>query len=787
MFTKGIKSMLKRNRVPYQAPKRTQDIIPISRVYKDGIFEVGNKFSKNYIFRDINYQVASEETKVRFYELYADLLMAFECNTVTKLTIYNRRQEQSKVESMYLMPLKNDGLDDYRCEYNRLIMDSFGTFNGRRQEKYITVSVFADGDVDVARKDFQRIETKLKQRFNALGSTCEAMGTVDRLSLLHDFYRKDSAGSFDKSLSALLQDGYDVRDAICPQHYERKADHLIFDGQYARVFYIKGYASWVRDDFISFLTSLNLDMMLSIDVTAIETDEAVRAVKRIVMGTEQNLATWQRRQNLNQNYSASIPYEMAEERDSARDCLRRLEKNDQRIMNATVTIVLTADSKEQLDADSKTLMTNGDNRSFSIVPLKHQQTDALQSVLPIGEWRIETNRTLETQSLAIFIPFRVQEIMDKGGVFYGENTESHNPILVDKQRLLNQSSIITGIPGSGKSVCAKWLALYQMLNSEDDVLIFDPEGEYARLANAMGDMATVVHIAAGGHDRLNTMEMEVGYGDEKPIVAKSQFIMSLAEQINVFSGSRNTEINAKHNSVIDRCVQAVYEDASKTGIVPTLSRLREELMKESEKEAQDLALCLELYTIGTLDIFGHETNVDLSKRVLVFDVHDLGEQLKPIGLLVITDTILNRVIRNWRQGKRTHVIIDEYHIVMSNPYSAQFFINAWRQFRKRNAYPTAITQNVDYILHGTADARTMLSNSEFVVMFNQSDSDRAELSRLLHLSEEQMRYVRGAEAGKGLIKYGNSIVPFSNIIPTDSKIFALVNTKPELNIGSFTT
>ena len=780
MFTKGIKSMLKRNRVPYQIPKRVQDVIPIDRIYDDGIFQVGNKFSMTFSFTDINYQVASEETKMRLYNQYASLLMSLECNTVTKLTIYNRRQEKSKVESLYLMPMKGDGLDDYRREYNRLPKASFASFDGRMQEKYITVSVFTNGDIDEARRDFNRIGPKLEQRFKALGSICKPMGTVARLELLHDFYRKGSEGSFNKTLEELLHEGYDARDAICPQHYERRADHLIFDGQYARAFYIKDYPGWTEDNIISELTSQNLDMMLSIDITTIATAESVRAVRRIVMGTEQNLATWQRRQNLNQNYSASVPYEMAEQRDSARNCLRSLEKNDQRIMNATITIVLTADSKEQLDADSKVLMSFGDDHAYTIVPLKHQQTDALQSVLPIGEWRIEPNRTLETQCLACMVPFRVQEIMDKGGVFYGENVKSKNPILVDKQRLLNQSSIITGIPGSGKSVCAKWLALYQMLNSEDDILIFDPEGEYGRLANAMGDMGTVIHIAAGGHDRLNTLEM-VGR-DKADLVDKSQFILSLIEQINKGGERYGKALSAQDHSIIDRCVKYVYEDCDKSGEIPTLSALRNKLLEQEDSQAQELALALELYTIGTLDIFGHDTNVDLNKRVLVFDVHDLGEQLRPTGLLVVTDTILNRVKKNWKCGKRTHVIIDEYHIVLSDPHSEEFFTNAWRQFRKRNAYPTAITQNVDFILHGSVATRTMFSNSEFIVLFNQSDSDRVELSRLLHLSEDQMENVNGVEAGRGLIKYGSSIVPFRNRIPEDSKIFDLINTKPGSNI-----
>ncbi|MCR5341150.1 MAG: ATP-binding protein, partial [Saccharofermentans sp.] len=408
--------------------------------------------------------------------------------------------------------------------------------------------------------------------------------------------------------------------------------------------------------------------------------------------------------------------------------------------------------------------------------LKWQQADALNTVLPFGVRKIDCFRTLNTESLAVFLPFKTQEIMDKGGIYYGENAISHNLIMCNKENLLNQSSFILGVPGSGKSFSAKELITFLMLNTDDDILICDPEGEYASLVEAMGpEIGSVIKVSAGGRDRLNAMYMVDGYGENDPIVVKSQFIMSLVEQID------KKGVGPQQKSIIDRCAAAVYRDAEKMkhsgGATPTLCTFREKLLEQPEREAKQIALSLELFTTGSLDIFGKESNVDMDKRVVVFDIHGLGSQLKPTGLLVITDTMLNRVTLNWKKGKRTHVFIDEFHVVFENEFSAQFFNSAWRQFRKRNAYPTAITQNVEYLLD-SVQASTMLSNSEFVIMLNQAASDRAKLAKLLNISEIQMRYITNAPAGTGLIKYGSALVPFVNRFNKDTKLYQLMTTKP---------
>ena len=494
------------------------------------------------------------------------------------------------------------------------------------------------------------------------------------------------------------------------------------------------------------------------------------------------------KQRIQNNYRRKTPFpEVAEDtkapyyqykekakklqRKESKEFLDDLTTRDQRMMFAVVTMVITADTKEQLDLDTETVLSTARKHMCQMATLKYQQTDGLNTVLPIGTRKINAFRTLTTESLAVLMPFKVQEIMDKGGIYFGENAISHNLIMCNKANLLNQSAFLLGVPGSGKSFSAKELITFLILNTNDDILICDPEGEYAPLIEAMGDLGSVIRVSAGGRDRLNAMYMVDGYGENNPIVVKSEFIMSLIEQID------KKGVGPQHKSIIDRCITNVYRNAADTGTIPTLCTLRDMLLEQPEPEAKQIALSLELYTTGSLDIFGKQSNVDLDKRVVVFDIHGLGSQLKPTGLLVITDTMLNRVTLNWKKGKRTHVFIDEFHVVFENEFSAQFFNSAWRQFRKRNAYPTAITQNVEYLLD-SVQASTMLSNSEFVVMLNQAASDRGQLAKLLNISNEQMSYITNADAGCGLIKYGSALVPFINRFPQNTKLYQLMTTRP---------
>lgn len=767
---KTLSSINKQEKEKFKIPKKVQHIIPIETIWKDGIFKVGkNKFSMTYKFTDINYATASREDKEAMFLEYSELLNSFDSGATTKITIALRRLNQIDFEKEILLPLKEDRFDIYRKEYNQMLLDKAMGTNGMVREMYVTISVFKKSYED-ARTYFRRVTTDLTSHFARLGARCTPLDTTERLRILHDFYRLGEEVNYTMDLARLMKRGHDFKDYICPDSFEFKKDHFKMGNRYGRVLFLKDYASYIKDNMIAELTDMNHNMMMSIDVIPIPTDEAVREVENRILGVETNATNWQRRQNANNNFSAVLPYDLEQQRKETKEFLDDLTTRDQRMMFAVLTFVLTADTKKQLDTDTETLQTITRKHLCQIVPLHFQQMDGLNTVLPIGVRKIHALRTLTTESLAVLCPFRVQEIMDKNGIYYGENAISHNLIMVNKENLLNQSAFLLGVPGAGKSFSAKELIVFLALATNDDILVCDPENEYSSLIKALG--GEVIHIAAGSDDHINALDMVEGYGDGgNPIVDKSEFVLSLFEQLD------KKGLGSKEKSIIDRCVAYVYEDYQNGGKLPTLCVLREKLLEQPEKEAESLALSLELFTNGSLNAFAHKTNVDTNNRIIVYDIMDLGKQLKTMGLLVITDAMINRVTDNWRKGIRTHLFIDEFHVVFENEYSGAFFNSAWRRFRKRNAYPTAITQNVEYLLDSVL-ASTMLSNSEFVVMLNQAPQDRQKLAKLLNISDEQMSYITNADAGCGLIKYGSSLVPFINRFPKDTLLYQLMTTKP---------
>lgn len=765
---KAIKQVLRQDKEPYRIPKRVQDVIPIKRIWSDGIFLAGTRYCKSFKFTDINYMVASEAEQKKMFLSYAALVNSLDCGATTKITINNRHLNRKNFEDAVLMKMEFDGLDHFRDEYNEVIMDKATAGNGIIQEKYVTVSV-CKKNIAEARAYFTRVGAELSAKFAVLGAKATELDATERLRILHDFYRSGEEVYFRFDMQDMMRKGHDFRDYICPDSIEKHSDYLMLGGKYARVIYLKDYAAFISDQFVNKLTDQSRSMMLSIDIVPVATDEAVREVERKMLGVETNITNWQRRQNANNNFSATVPYDMEVQRKETKEYMYDLTGRDQRMVLAVLTMIHLADTKEKLDADTEALLKVGADHVCQMAVMRYQQLDGMNTALPIGTRKIDTFRTMTTESLAAFMPFKVQEIQEPGGIYFGENAVSRNLILCNMDNLMNQSMMLLGIPGSGKSFFAKLLIIAIALSTKDDIVVLDPEGEYSPLVKALG--GSVIRFAVGGTDWLNAMDMENGYGEGSPVAFKSQFIMSLLKQVDPEG------IGPHQKSIIDRCVAQVCKEKKQTNIVATLCTVREKLLEQPEPEAQDIALTMELYTSGSLDIFAHETNVDTKNRIISYDIHDLSEDLKQPGFVTITDAMLNRVNFNWAQGKKTHVIVDEFHIAYENEYSGNFFTSAWRQFRKRNASPVAITQNVDYLLDAP-QARSMLSNSEFIVMLNQAEKDQERLSQLLNISPEQMRYVNGSEAGSGLLRYGNALVPFINKFPMDTELYRLITTRP---------
>lgn len=749
-------------------PKRAQDIIPAKTISRDGILQIGKTtWSKTFAFDDVNFEVAGYDEQAQMREYYKHLLTSIGDGATFQISRYNRHMSQEDIEKNVYIPLRSDddGLNKYRKEYNSVMMGKLQDSDLLQQDRYITITVDKP-DYAAARSYFNRMQSILQNRLLNIGAKVYALNAEERLRLLHDFYRTGQEGQFKFDYDEALKTGYDWHDAIAPFSVEKHPDYLKVGDKYIRTLFALDFATYIGDDYINELAQLAQTMMVSVDVITIPTDEAHNEVEERQQAIDANINKWQRRQNKQQNYSANLPFQLEERRADIRDFLDELANNDEEMHIVTFTVAHTADTLEQLNEDTEKLKSYHDGK---LEVATYQQIDALATCLPYGVCNIDVNRTLLSRYLAsISLPFRVQEIQEPGGLFFGINSLSRNLILCDTSKLQNQSAIILGIPGSGKSFFTKEQIIQAMIATDDHIYICDPEGEYSELVRAMG--GSVIEIVAGGKDHINAMDMEFDYDDNDPVTRKSQYVATLIERME------NRQLSAGEASILDRCVVELYKKARSSRIV-TLKDLRQLLLQQEEEEGASLALTLERYSTGSLDIFAQPTNVDMSNRLISFDIHKLSSQLRAVGLTVITDFLVNRVNINFRNKQPTHIYIDEMHTMFEDANTAEFFDSAWRQFRKRDARPTAITQNVSVLLNNDKST-AMLSNSEILVLLNQSSPDRVRLTEICGISEAQMLYVDNCPQGCGLIRYGAQIVPFENSWPKNTELYKLMTTKP---------
>ena len=757
----------------FKVPRSVQQSIPVQRIFRDGIWQSGAKFTQTWRFADINYSLASHDDQMDMFRSYCAVLNSLPTDATTKITINNRRLNGTDFQRSVLMQQKGDGLDVYRKEYNGVLTEKAAASNNLIQDKYITVSV-PRKNVDEARAFFHRVDADLSKNLGKLDSGARALDNQERLRIFHDFFRPGEEQYFQFDMDTAMRLGHHFKDYIAPDGMRFKADHFELGGKVGRVLFLREYASYIKDSMITDLSDFSRSLMLSIDILPVPTDEAVREMQSRIMGIETDITRWQQRQNDRNNFTATIPYDLEQLRSEAKEFLDDLSTRDQRMIFGNVTLVHMADTLEQLDADTETLLSIGRKALCQFAVLRYQQEDGLNTALPYGLRRIKTTRTLTTESTAVLMPFRVQEIQDAGGIYYGVNAVSKNLLICNRKKLLNPHGFILGVSGSGKSFSMKEAITFITLSTDDDIIVIDAEREYSDLIRALG--GAVIEISPSSPHHINPLEIARGYGmGENPVAMKSELLMSICEQQMGVD-----QLGAFHKSIIDRCTANIYHEFIKSGgkaRQPVLADWRNEVKRQPEREAEELALASELFVEGSLNMFAHETNADISNRIVAFDLYEMGEQLKPTALNVTMETIQNRVAANRLAGRYTWVFIDEIYLFFKYYYSGQFLYKCWKRFRKYGAAMTGATQNVEECLRSDT-ARLMFANSEFLVLLNQAATDRDELSRLLNISATQMSHVTNAEAGHGLLRIGSSIVPFANEFPRSGELYRLWSTTP---------
>ena len=754
-------------------PKSVQDVIKIDAVYSDGIFMTGkDRYSKTFKFTDINYAVSSKEDKESHFLKYSEILNSFENGISSQITIINRKLKHNELKEIALLEKANDNKDKYRKEINDMLTMLANGANAIVQDKYVTLTI-QKKSINEARSHFNRVGADLIAHFSRLGSKCTELDLTERLRIIHDFCRPKEAADYHFDLRDTMRKGQSFKDYISPDGFEFKSDYFKIGNRFSRVLFIRDYPSFVKDRVVWDLTDTSKNMIFNYDIIPVSTEEAQKFGEKQALGVETNIANYQRKQNSNNNYTSVIPYDMEQQRKEVREFLDDLTTRDQKMFKVIITVMHTADTLKQLNSDTEAIQAIGRNHMCQIGILKYQQLEGFNATLPIGINKIEARRTLTTESLAVFMPFKVQEIQHDGGVFQGVNVISKNMIIVNRKFLLNGNCFILGVSGSGKSFTAKEEMVNLLLSTDADVMIIDPEREYSALVEAMDGQ--VIELSAKSKNHINCLDINKEYADgASPIAFKAEFVLSLFEQVIGKGG-----VNAIQKSIVDRCLANVYKNYIKrgyTGKVPTLVDLCNDLKQQPEAEALELATAMELFASGSHSTFAQKTNVNVENRLICYDILELGSQLMPIGMLVVLDSILNRITKNRAEGRETYIFIDEIYLLFQHEYSANFLFTLWKRVRKYGAYCTGITQNVDDLLQSHT-ARTMLANSEFIIMLNQGGTDREDLANLLQISETQMTHITNVEVGHGLVKVGSALVPFERKFPKDTELYKLMSTK----------
>lgn len=771
IFTDEWKELKKANEPLYRAPKSIQQTIEILEVEENGIFHVAkNRFSKCYRFQDINYSTNDEDTQRSILSRYWKFLNSIECNF--KITINNKNKDMKDFRKQVLHGQKGDGYDGVRTIYNEIMEEKI--VEGRQgieQEKYLTITIERK-NVEEAKVQFATIETILRKGFHELGTDLVELDGNERLSVLYDYYHLGKEGMhFD--LKNEKQLGRDFKNDLVNGMIQYYPDYYQEEEKVGRAIFLKKYPNNLSDAFLNEITSLPMHSILSIDVVPVPKDLTTKVLRKKSLGIESDIIKQQRVRNRNNDFASEISYAKRMEKKDIEDIMDDIRENDQCLFYVAVTMLLLAPSKEELNSMTETVERIA--KRYSCIMEKHylRQREAINTALPIGVRQVETMRTLLTRSLSSLLPFNVQELQDPGGHYYGINQVSKNINIANRKKLINGNGFVFGVPGSGKSFFCKMEMGSVFLSGNDDIIVIDPMHEYFDVAKTYG--GTVVTMSTYTDNYVNPLELDVWNLDAVDsngwVKEKAQFMLGLCEQC------MGGMIRPRQKSIIDRCVGTLYMGIArgKEKYIPVMSDFYEILLKQEEEDAKDIALALELFVNGSLNIFNHQTNVNVDNRFTVYGIRDLGTELSPIAMLVMMESIQQRIIENGKKGKATWLYIDEYHILLKSNYSAEYLQQLWKKVRKQGGLCTGITQNLTDLLQN-ATATSMLSNSEFVALLKQSNPDSSRMAEVIGVSEAQLKFVMNSAAGTGLLKCGNVVIPFDHTIPKDNELYRLYNT-----------
>lgn len=760
--------------------KSAQDSIPYERMWPDGICRVSDShYTKTIQFQDINYQLSQNEDKTAIFEGWCDFLNYFDSSIHFQLSFLNLAASEETFANSISIPPQRDAFDSIREEYTTMLQNQLARGNnGLIKTKYLTFGIDADS-IKAAKPRLERIETDILNNFKRLGVAARTLDGKERLFQLHAVFHMDEQLPFQFEWDWLAPSGLSTKDFIAPSSFEfRTGKQFRMGKKYGTVSFLQILAPELNDRLLADFLDMESSLIVSMHIQSVDQVKAIKTVKRKITDLDRSKIEEQKKA-VRAGYDMDIiPSDLATYGSEAKKLLQDLQSRNERMFLLTFLVLNTADNPRQLGNNIFQAGSIAQKYNCQLTRLDFQQEEGLMSCLPLGLNQIEIQRGLTTSSTAIFVPFTTQELFQNGkeALYYGINALSNNLIMVDRKLLKNPNGLILGTPGSGKSFSAKREIANCFLLTSDDVIICDPEAEYAPLVERLHGQ--VIKISPTSTNYINPMDLNLDYSDdESPLSLKSDFILSLCELI--VGGKEGLQPVQK--TIIDRCVRLVYNEYlndPKPENMPILEDLYNLLREQEEKEAQYIATALEIYVTGSLNVFNHQSNVDIDNRIVCYDIKELGKQLKKIGMLVVQDQVWNRVTINRAAHKSTRYYIDEMHLLLKEEQTAAYTVEIWKRFRKWGGIPTGITQNVKDLL-SSREVENIFENSDFVYMLNQAGGDRQILAKQLGISTHQLSYVTHSGEGEGLLFYGATILPFVDHFPKNTELYRIMTTKPQ--------
>lgn len=747
----------------------TANTLSYQALYQNGLMQVKEDyFSQSYLLGDVNYQTVGLEDKGAIIEKYSDLINSLDDQTNFQLTIFNKRLNLEKFRQSVLYEEKEDGYDSYRKELNRMMNQNLDS----GENNFSAVKLISFGRKDTnpkqAYRSLSQIGEYFKSGFSEIDARFESLAGEERVNLLADMLRGENHLPF--SYRDLTRSGQTTRHFIAPNLLDFKnKNYLQINDRLLQIVYVRDYGMELGDQFIRDLMQGDLELIVSLHAQSSTKADAMKKLrtKKTLMesqkiGEQQKLA----RTGI---YLEKVGHVLESNIDEAEELLKTMTETGDKLFQTVFLIGVFGQDEEELKQALDTIQQVAGSNDLMIDKLPYMQEAAFNSLLPFGCDFLEgVSRSLLTSNVAVNSPWTSVDLQDRSGKYYGINQISSNIITIDRSLLNTPSGLILGTSGAGKGMATKHEIITTKIKESGEnteIIIVDPEAEYSVIGRAFG--GEMIDIAPDSQTYLNVLDLSEENMDEDPVKVKSEFLLSFIGKL------LDRKMDGREKSIIDRVTRLTYQSFKEPSLEEWVF-----VLSQQPEEAQNLALDMELYVEGSLDIFSHKTNIQTGSNFLIYNVKKLGDELKQIALMVVFDQIWNRVVRNQKLGKKTWIYFDEMQLLLLDKYASDFFFKLWSRVRKYGASPTGITQNVETLLLDP-NGRRIIANSEFMILLKQAKNDREELVQLLGLSKELEKYLVNPEKGAGLIKAGSVVVPFKNKIPQGTQLFDIMSTDPD--------